>query len=75
MALPYVKKRIKQNLKVSKTRNMMRKKQNLFSAFSGPMRVCAFINHLQGISFDDDSDEDADWKKQSLDEAEVRTYF
>ena len=75
VALPYVKKRIKQNLKVSKTRNMMRKKQNLFSAFSGPMRVCAFINHLQGISFDDDSDEDADWKKQSLDETEVRTYF
>jgi len=39
VALPYVKKRIKQNLK--------------------------------GISFDDDSDEDADWKKQSLDEAEI----
>ena len=51
------------------------KKQNLFSAFSSHIRVCAFINHLQGISFDDDSDEDADWKKQSLDEAEVRTYF
>ena len=75
MALPYVKKRIKQNLKVSKTRNMMRKKQNLFSAFSSHIRVCALINHLQGISFDDDSDEDADWKKQSLDEADVRTYF
>ena len=71
MALPYVKKRIKQNLKVSKSQNMMRKK-NLFSAFSSHVRVCAFINHLQGISFDDDSDEDADWKKQSLDEADVR---
>ena len=45
------------------------------SAFSSQFRVCAFINHLQGISFDDDSDEDADWKKQSLDEADVRTYF
>ena len=45
MALPYVKKRIKQNLKVSKSQNMMRKK-NLFSAFSSDVRVCAFINHL-----------------------------
>ena len=72
MALPYVKKRIKQNLKVSKSQNMMRKKQNLLPAFSSHIRVCTFINHLQGISFDDDSDEDADWKKQSLDEADVR---
>ena len=53
----------------------MRRKKNLFSAFSSHVRVCAFINHLKGISFDDDSDEDADWKKQSLVEAEVRAYF
>merc|ERR1719180_151594 len=39
VALPYVKKRIKQNLK--------------------------------GISFDDDSDEDADWKRKDLKETEM----
>ena len=27
--------------------------------------------NLQGISFDDDSDEDADWKRKHLNEVEV----
>ena len=27
--------------------------------------------NLQGISFDDDSDEDADWKRKDLNEVEV----
>ena len=27
--------------------------------------------YLQGISFDDDSDEDADWKRKDLNEFEV----
>ena len=27
--------------------------------------------NLQGISFDDDSDEDADWKRKDLNEIEV----
>ena len=73
MALPYVKKRIKQNLKVSKSQNMRRKK-NLFSAFSSHVRVCAFINHLQGISFDDDSDEDADYVPSESEESDELEY-
>ena len=45
---------------------------------SEPMSKLKFCNkkviNFQGISFDDDSDEDADWKRKDLKETEVSCF-